>query len=122
MHVVAPASTVTLSSNRGAPLYWGTTLTLTCTVEYDTEIVDTAVAFNICITTDTCNKSVSTNMQTNVGTAQFSPLLPRDDGNIYYCLSSILPESQTSFVISVTNSPSEPVTFGLTGIYKTYLE
>ena len=122
MHAVAPAMSVTLSSNRGAPHYWGTTLTLTCRVEYDSEVVDTAVAFNISITTDTTgNMAVSTNMSTNVGTVLFSPILPRDDGNAYLCLSSILPDSQTPFVISVINSPSEPFTFNLTGIYKAYL-
>ena len=116
VHAVAPATSVTLSSNRGAPHYWGTTLTLTCTVEYDSEVVDTAVAFNISITTNTSSMRVSTNVQTNVGTALFSPLLPRDDGNVYFCLSSILPESNTQFVNYVSNSLSDPVTINLTGI------
>ena len=131
MHAVAPATSVTLTSNRGAPYYWGTTLTLTCRVEYDSDVVDTAVVFNINITTTTSSMRVNTNVQTNVGTALFSPLLPRDDGNIYFCLSSILPDRESLFVISVLNSLSDPFTFNLTGtdihiyiyiyIYKAYL-
>ena len=122
MHAVAPATSVTLSSNRGPPYYWGTTLTLTCTVEYDSDVVDTAVVFNINITTTTSSMRVSTNVHTNVGIALFSPLLPRDDGNVYFCLSSILPDRESPFVISAPISPSRTFTFNLTGtdiqIYK----
>ena len=120
MHSVAPATAVTLSSNRGAPHYWGTTLKLTCTVEYDSEIVDTAVVFNISITTDPSNMRVSTNVQTNVGTALFSPLLFSDDGNIYRCLSFILPVSQTPFVISAPNPLSDPIALSVRSKYKCF--
>ena len=84
-------------------------------MEYDREIVDTDVSFSIDINNDLNNTRVSTNVMGNVGTALFSPLLPSDDASVYSCFSSILPVSETLFVKTVANSPSDNIIFTLKG-------
>ena len=86
---------------------------LTCIVNYNTELVDTPVTFNINITGPVTNM-VSTGSSTNVSFMAFEPLLPEHDG-IYECLSSSIPSSQTSFVTTVMNEPSKLLLLQLTG-------
>ena len=111
--IVSAATSITLLTNRPAPLYWSTTLTLTCIVNYDTELVNTPVSFNINITGPVTNM-VSTGSSTNVSIMAFEPLLLEHEGS-YECLSSIIPSSQTPFVNAVTNEPSKPLILELTG-------
>ena len=106
---------MTLQPSRTVPHYVGTQLSLTCAVEYNREIVDTRVFFSIDINNDLNNTRVSTNVMGSVGTALFSPLLPSDDASAYSCFSSILPVRETLFVKTVANSPSDSITFTLTG-------
>ena len=110
---VSAATSVTLTTNRLGLLYWGTTLTLTCIVNYNTELVDTPVTFNINITGPVTN-IVSTGSSTNVSFMAFEPLLPEHEGS-YECLSSIIPSSQTPFVTTVMNESSKPLVLQLTG-------
>ena len=111
--IVSAAISITLLTNRPEPLYWGTTLTLTCIVNYDKELVDTPVTFNINITGPVTNM-VSTGTSTNVSIMPFEPLLPEHKGS-YECLSSIIPSSQTPFINAVMNEPSKPMILELTG-------
>ena len=110
---VSAATSVILLTNRPNPLYWGTTLTLSCIMNYDTELVDTPVTFNINITGPVTN-IISTDISTNVSNTVFEPLLPEHDG-LYECLSSIIPSSQTPFVTTVMNDVSKPLILQLTG-------
>ena len=112
-HTVAPAvpNEVTLVPSRGDPLYVGTILTLTCTVNVDRSLVDTDIniMLNFANITNSMriNATVSQlNDSTFRGVAQFSFLLPSDNRTVYQCLSSFLPSSETPFVMMVSNPPS----------------
>ena len=82
-------------------------------MNYDTELVDTPVSFNINITGPVTNID-STGSSTNVSIMAFEPLLPEHEGS-YECLSSIMPSSQTPFVDAVMNEASKPSILELTG-------
>ena len=100
-------------ANRTGLLYWGTSLLLTCIVNYDMELVDTPVTFSINITGEATNM-ISNEIETNMFNAIFDPLLPKHDGS-YECLSSIMPNSLTPFVNTVVNEASKPFLLQLTG-------
>ena len=112
--LVLLATSVTLSGSRPGPLYWGTSLTLTCIVNYDTQLVDTPVSFYINITGSQTN-SVTTNTTANVSTAIFNPLLPVHDGS-YVCSSSISPSSESLFVLPSMSASSSLLDLVLTGM------
>ena len=82
-------------------------------MNYDTELVDTPVTFNINITGPVINR-ISTGSSTNVSIIAFEPLLPDHEGS-YECLSSIMASSQTPFINAVMNDPSKPLILELTG-------
>ena len=113
-YVVPPATSMTLSGSRPGPLYWGTSLTLTCIVNYDTQLVDTPVSFYINITGPQTN-SVTTNTTANVSTATFNLLLPVHDGS-YVCSSSISPSSESLFVLPSMSTSSSLLELVLTGM------
>ena len=112
--IVSPATSVTLSGSRPGPLYWGTSLTLTCIVNYDTQLVDTPVSFYINIHGPQTN-SVTTNTTANVSTSTFNPLLPVHNGS-YVCSSSISPSSESLFVLPSTSASSSLLDLVLTGM------
>ena len=113
-YVVPPATSITLSGSRPGPLYWGTSLTLTCIVNYDTPLVDTPVSFCINITGPQTN-SVTTNTTANVSIATFNPLLPVHDGS-YVCSFSISPSSESLFVLPSMSASSSLLDLVLTGM------
>ena len=112
--IVSPATSVYLSGSRLGPLYWGTSLTLTCIVNYDTQLVDTPVSFYINITGPQTN-SVTTNTTATVSTAIFNPLLPAHNGS-YVCSSSISPSSESLFVLPSMSASSSLLELVLTGM------
>ncbi len=109
---VFPATSIALSENRDPPFYWGTTLTLTCVVNYDTQLVDVPVSFNISIIGPNTNAIYITSR--NKSNTTFVPLLPIHNGT-YTCLSYILPYSSSTFVTPSTTVVSTPLDLQLTG-------
>ena len=105
---------MTLSESRPGPLYWGTSLTLTCIVNYETQLVDTPVSFYINITGPQTN-SVTINNTANVSTAIFNSLLPVHNGS-YVCSSSISPSSKSLFVLPSMSLSSSLLELVLTGM------
>ena len=112
-YTVTPAASddVTFLPSRGDPLFVGTILTLTCTVNVDRSLVDTDINITLSFTSITNSMRINTtvsrlNDSTFRGVAQFSFLLPSDDRTTYQCLSSFLPSQETPFVMRVSNPPS----------------
>ncbi len=102
---VPPATSVVLTQRRDLPFYWGTTLILTCVVNYDTQLVDTPVSFNISITGPA---------HINQSYIIFRPLLPIHNGT-YTCISIIVSNSDSTFIFPSKKSLSSPLFIQLTG-------
>ncbi len=109
--IVRPATSVVLTQSRDPPFYWGTTLTLTCVVNCDTQLVDTPVSFNISITGPDTNAVNITN--TNRSYVVFRPLLLIHNGT-YTCISIIVSNSDT-FISPSRKSISSSFFLQLTG-------
>ncbi len=109
--IVPPATSVVLTQNRDPPFYLGTTLTLTCAVNYDTQLVDTPVSFNISITGPDTNAVNITN--TNQSYVIFRPLLPNHNGT-YTCISNIVSNSDSTFISPCRKSRSSYLFLQLT--------
>ncbi len=116
--IVPPATAVVLTHSRDPPFYWGTTLTLTCVVNYDTQLVDTPVSFNISITGPDTNAVNVTN--TNQSYVIFRPLLPIHNGT-YNCISIIVSNSDSTFISPSRKSISSSFFLQLTGNNNTAL-
>ncbi len=116
--IVPPATSVVLTQSRDPPFYWGNALTLTCVVNYDTQLVDTPVSFNISITGPDTNAANITN--TNQSYAIIRPLLPIHNGT-YTCISIIVSRSNSTFITPSRESISNPIVLNLTGNNNTAL-
>ncbi len=110
--IVPPATSVVLTQSRDPPFYWGTTLTLTCVVNYDTQLVDTPVSFNISITGPDTNAVNITD--TNRSYVIIRPLLPIHNGT-YTCISITVSNCESTFIFPSRNRLSSPLFIQLTG-------
>ncbi len=116
--IVPPATSVVLTQSRDPPFYWGTTLTLTCAVNYDTQPVDTPVSFNINITGPDTNAVNITN--TNRSYVILRPLLPIHNGT-YTCISITVSNCDSTFISPCRKSISSYLFLQLTGNINTAL-
>ncbi len=118
--VVAPATSVTVQLDREGPLYVGTSFTWTCTVAYDSTVVDTPI--NITISFNNTDSSDGTRVRTGSieqvndtmfqGETVYRVLGPSDILRRPACSSSFT--SASEFVDSVEN-PSEPIFLPIEG-------
>ncbi len=94
---------MTFVPSREGPFYQGTSLTLPCTVILDRSLVDTDVNVdftfsNVSSTRVTTDDVVQLNDSTYISMAQFSILLPDDNGNSYICTTLFRPVPYTPFI------------------------
>ncbi len=116
--IVPPATAVVLTQSRDPPFYLGTALTLACAVNYDTQLVDTPVSFNISITGPDTNAVNIIN--TNQSYVLFRPLLQIYNGT-YTCISIIVSNRDSAFFSPSRKSISSSFFLRLTGNISTAL-
>ncbi len=113
---VPPPASVTFVPSREGPFYQGTSLTLTCTVTLDRSLVDTDVAIGFVFSNVPSTRVTTSDMQfTDSGTAQFSVLLPEDDGVSYLCATLFRPLASTPFIRESDNAASANYTLRADG-------
>ena len=117
---VPPAASVTFQPDREGHLYIGTPLNLVCAVTVDRTLVDTDIIVTYTyedLPTDANRITTSSevfNVSSFHGMAEFSFLLPSDEGVAYSCVSTMTPMASTPFVDPATN-PTVTHTPELTG-------